>query len=155
MALAAPSSCATPRAAYAFATHPPRAQVARPPILPIVPCEHTLAPGPELPDGPVPPLPQGLCDVLHLLAEPLGDRLAPDRQLARARLTASVRHAEKVAGLRFPLATPLAPCLCPTLTLTEARLVRVPCEGTPGAACPQVAQTLLGIVFVLAADTDI
>src|SRR5262245_49543066 len=120
-----------------------------------MPREHTLEPCPKLPDGPVHPLPQGLFDLLQLLAEPLGDRLAPDRKLARPRLTAYVRQAEKVEGLRFPLATPLAPFMCPTPKLNEACLVRVQFEVKPVEACPQVAQKLLGIVFVLEADNEI
>src|SRR5262249_42605165 len=117
--------------------------------------EDTLEPCPKLPDGPVPPLPQGLFDLLQLLAEPFGDRLTPDRKLARPRLTAYVRQAEEVEGFRFSLATPLAPFVCPTPKLNEARLVRVQCEVKPVEAFPQVAQKLRGVVFVLEADHEV
>src|SRR5262249_6166852 len=58
-------------------------------------------------------------------------------------------------GFRFPLATSLAPFTCPTPALNEARLVRVQCELKPVEAFPQVAQKLLGVVFVLEADDEI
>jgi hypothetical protein len=101
------------------------------------------------------PCTQGLFDLLQLLAEPLGDCLAPDRKLTRPRLTAYVRQAEKVEGLRFALTTSLASFACPTPELNEARLVRVQCEVKPVEAVPQVAQKLLGVVFVLEADDEI
>src|SRR4029079_1586732 len=110
---------------------------------------------PTLPHGPVHPRTQGLCDLLPLRAEPFGDRRAPDCKLAGPRLTIYMRKAEAVKGLRFPLATPLAPFVCPTPNLNEARLVRVQCEMQSVEACPQVTQTLLGIVFVLEADEGI
>jgi hypothetical protein len=101
------------------------------------------------------PRTQELFDLLQLLAEPLGDCLAPDRKLTRPRLTAYVRQAEKVKGLRFALPTPLAPFACPAPKLDEARFVRVQFEVKPVEACPQVAQKLLGVVFVLEADDEI
>src|SRR5262245_2452391 len=122
MALTAPSERLTPIAEYTFAKHPQHAQVARHTIIPIMPREHAFEPCPKPPDGPVHPLTQGLFDLLQLLAEPLGDRLAPHRKLARPRLTTDVRKAEKVEGFRFPLATPLAPFACPTPEFNEARL---------------------------------
>src|SRR5262245_43020296 len=155
MALTAPSKRLTPIAEDTFAKHPQHAHVARHSIIPIMPRQHTLEPCPKLPDGPVQPLPQGLFDLLQLPAEPLGDRLAPHRKLARPRLATDMREAEKVKGFRFPLATSLAPVTCPTPELNEARLVRVQFEVKPVEACPQVAQKLLGVVFVLEADDEI
>jgi hypothetical protein len=104
MALTASSERLTPIAEDTFATHPQHAHVARHSIIPIMPCEYTLEPCPKLPDGPVHPLPQGLFDLLQLLAEPFGNRLAPHRKLARPRLTTDVRKAEKskVAGFPWP-----------------------------------------------------
>src|SRR5262249_1401911 len=155
MTLTAPSKRLTPIAEYTFAKHPQHAHVARHSIIPIMPRKHTLEPCPKLPDGPVQPLPQGLFDLLQLPAEPLGDRLAPHRKLALPRLATDMREAEKVKGFRFPLATSLAPFTGPTPELNEARLVRVQCEVKPVEACPQVAQKLLGVVFVLEADDEI
>jgi hypothetical protein len=152
MTLAAPAECVTPIAEYTFPEHLQHAQVTRHSVILIVPPEHTLPPRPKLSDGPVHPLPQGLFDLLQLRAEPLGDGLAPDRKLARPRLTTEVRQAAEVKGLRFALPPPLAPVACPTPTLNEARLVRVQCQVKPVEALPQVAQTLLGAVFVLEAD---
>jgi hypothetical protein len=103
----------------------------------------------------VPPLPQGLLDLLHLLAESLGARLAPARTLAWPRLARYGRPAENVAGLRVALATPLAPCAGPAPNRKAARLVRGQCQGDPVEAFPPVAPKLLGIVFVLQADTTI
>src|SRR5262250_3698214 len=120
--------------------------MARHPIIPIVPREYTLEPCPKLPDGPVHPCTQGLFDLLQLLAEPLGDCLAPDRKLTRPRLAAYVRQAEKVEGLRFALTTPLAPFACPTPKLNEARLLRVQFKVEPVESLPQVASKLLGVV---------
>src|SRR5215510_12334636 len=120
-----------------------------------MPHKHTLEPCPKLPDGPVHPLPQGLFALLKLLAEPLGDRLAPHRTLARPRRATDGREAEKVKGFRFPLATSLAPFTCPTPELNAARRVRVQFELKPVEAFPQVAQKLLGVVFVLEADDEI
>ena len=93
--------------------------------------------------------------LLQLLAEPLGDRLAPHRTLARPRLTTYRRKAEQVTGCRLPLATPLAPFACPTPARHEARLVRVQFEVKPVEAFPQVAPKLRGGVFVLEADDAI
>src|SRR5262245_32900135 len=45
--------------------------------------------------------------------------------------------------------------MCPTPKRNEACLVRVQCEVKPVEACPQVAQKLLGVVFVLEADNAI
>src|SRR5262244_2297290 len=114
MALTAPSECLAPIAEYTFPKHPQPAHVARHSIIPIMPREHTLEPCPKLPDGPVHPLPQGLFDLLQLLAEPFGDRCAPHRTLACPRLTIDMRKAEEIEGLRFPLTTPLAPFTGPT-----------------------------------------
>ena len=75
--------------------------------------------------------------------------------LPRLVCAAHVRQAEEVEGLRFPLATPLAPFACPTPKLNEARLVRVQFEVEPVESFPQVAQKLLGVVFVLEADNEI
>jgi hypothetical protein len=88
LTLAAPSECVTPIAEYTFPEHLQHAQVARHSVIPVVPHEPTLEPRPELSTGPVHPLPQGLLDLLHLRAEPLGAGLAPDRKLARPRRTA-------------------------------------------------------------------
>src|SRR5262249_59940719 len=120
-----------------------------------MPPKHTLEPCPTLPAGPVPPLPQGLFELLHLLAAPLGARLAPHRTLARPRLATEGREAEQVTGCRFPFATSLAPFTCPTPALHEARLVRGQCELPPVEACPQGAHQLLGVGCVLAADEAI
>jgi hypothetical protein len=155
MALTTPSSCVTPRAAYTVPKHPQHAHVPRHSLVPVMPCESTLEPCPKWPDGPVHPLSQGLVDCLPLRAEPLGDCLAPDRKLSRPRLTADRRQAEAVEGLRFPLTPPLAPFVCPTPKRNEARLVRVQCAMQPVEAFPQVAQKLLGVLFVLEADHDI
>jgi hypothetical protein len=155
MTLAAPSECVTPIAEYTFPEHLQHAQVARHPLIPIVPPEHTLEPRPELPDGPVHPLPQGLFDLLQRRAEPLGDCLAPDRKLARPRLTADVRQAEEVEGLRFSLAPPPAPVTCPPPKVKEACLVRGQLHVEPVEALPQVAQALLSAVFVLEADDEV
>ena len=155
MALTAPSECLTPRAEYTGATHPQHTQVARHSIIPIMPREHTLEPCSKRPDGPGHPLPQGLFDLLQLLAEPLGDRLAPHRNLARPRLTTYGRQTENGTGCRFPLATSLAPFACPTPARKEACLVRMPCEVQSVAAFPQVAQTRRGVLFVLEADAAI
>jgi hypothetical protein len=155
MALTAPSACLTPRAEYTCATPSPHPHVARHSIRPIMPRSPTLEPCSTLPEGPVHPLTQGLFALLPLRAEPLGDRLAPHRTLARPRLPTSMRQAEHVTGGRFPLAPSLAPCACPTPTRTAARLVRGQCEVNPVAACPQVAPKLRGGGFVRDADEAI
>jgi hypothetical protein len=49
MALTAPSECLTPIAEDTCPKHPQHPQVARHPLIPIVPREHTLEPRPELP----------------------------------------------------------------------------------------------------------
>jgi hypothetical protein len=66
-----------------------------------------------------------------------------------------VRQPEKVEGFRFSLTPPLAPFVCPPPKLNEARLVRVQFQVEPVEALPQVAQKLLGIVFVLEADEKV
>jgi hypothetical protein len=66
-----------------------------------------------------------------------------------------VRQAEDVEGLRFPLATPLAPFAGPTPKLNEARFLRVQFKGEPVESLPRVAEKLLGVVFVLEADNEI
>src|SRR3954469_14176052 len=66
-----------------------------------------------------------------------------------------MRKAEEIEGCRFHLTTPLAPCTGPTPELNEPRLVRVQFEVKPGEAVPQVAQKLLGVGFVLEANTEI
>jgi hypothetical protein len=66
-----------------------------------------------------------------------------------------VRQAEDVEGLWFPLATPLALFACPPPKLNEARLIRVQFQMEPVESLPQVAQKLLGVVFVLEADNEI
>ena len=81
--------------------------------------------------------------------------MAPDRKLASLGCAAHVRKAEEVEGLWFPLATPLAPFACPTPKLNEARLIRMQFEVEPVESLPQVAQKLLGVVFVLEADNEI
>jgi len=155
MALTAPSECLPPGAEETCAQHPEHAHGARHPIIPIGPREYPLEPCPTLPDGPGHPCPQGRFELLPLLAEPLGDCLAPDRQLTRPRLAAYGRQAEQVAGLRLALTTSLASFACPTPALNAARLVRGQCEVKPVAAVPQGAQKLLGGGFVLAADEEI
>ena len=68
MTLAAPPYCATPGAEYAFPEDPEPAHVARDPRVPVVPYDHTFEPCPELLDGPVHTLSQGLLDLLEFLA---------------------------------------------------------------------------------------
>src|SRR6266850_1683069 len=155
MTLAAPSYGATPVAEYAFPQHPPHAHVTRDPVVPVMPSDDTLEPCPELLDGPVQALSQGLCDRPEFAAQPCGDRLAPSRQHASRGLTAHVRQAKNVDGLRCPLATPRSSFHRIAATLDEARLVRVPFEGERATSLPQVAQARLGRVCGLTAGNDI
>ena len=155
MPLAAPSYGATPVAEYAFPKHPQHAQVTRDPVVPVMLYDDTLEPCSELLDGRVPAQSQGLLDLLKFPAQPCGDRLAPYRKHASLGLTAHVRKAKKVAGLRFPLATPLSSFHRIAAKLDEARLVRVQFEVERAKSLPQVAQALLGLVVVLKAGNEI
>ncbi len=123
--LASTTERLAPGAQHAVVKHREQAAVAGHAVGTIMPPQHAPQPGALLWDGPVHAPPEGGLDLVQFLAQPLGDRLAPHRKLPVSRLTAHVRKAEKIEGLRFPLTTPLSSVGRKAPTLDQPRLLRV------------------------------
>ena len=89
VALTASAQRLTPITHDCVAEYPEQAAVTRHSIVSIMPQQHAFQPGPLLRDRPVHAPPQRVFHGLQFLAEPLGNRLAPDRKLSVPRFTRS------------------------------------------------------------------
>ena len=155
VALTASAQRLTPIPHDGVAEYPEQAAIARDGIVSILPQQHAFSPSPLLRDGPVHAPPQRVVHGLQFLASPLGNRLAPDRELSVPRFTPDMRQAEKVASLRCALSPPLAPFDCEASTLDQPRFLRMQLQIALSHTFPQCSPEPFGVVPVCEAHDAI
>jgi hypothetical protein len=125
MTLTASAQCPTPVPHDRLTEHAQATAIARHRIVTVVPQQDAPQPGSLLCDGPVHAPLQRVLNVLQLLAQALGDGLAPHRELPLLRLTTGMRKAEEVKRLRFALSSPLPSLSRKAPKLSQSGLPRV------------------------------
>src|ERR1051325_3106181 len=147
--LAASPQTAIPGASHMEPKRRQRAKVRRHPVVSVVAPRHQTpaTTPPRARDSQS--LAQFQFDFLQLRAFPLTHRPPQHRELPLSRLATAMREAQKVEGLRFPLATRFALLGSSAAKLNDARFLGMQFQPEPGEALCQFMMKLLGILLVL------